>query len=154
MIFSKTRNAELSIIQHIEECINSSWSGVTVVKSFVNAYDKKVPVIAVELLNEDNLRAEIGNSDLRQRFNFIVSIFASSDGQRLDLADFILNSIKGGCKYYEYSKESGNNNQLVKTESGRMTLIRVNTNRHDYYDDNMSEQDKYRHSISFNMEKY
>lgn len=154
MIFSKTRNAELSIIQHIEERINASWTGVSVVKSFVNAYEKKVPVISVELLSEDNFRSEIGNSDFRQRFNFIISIFANSDGQRLDLADFILNSIKDGCKYYEYSKESGNNNQLVKTENGRMTLVRVNTNRHDYYDDTMSEQDKYRHSISFNMEKY
>jgi hypothetical protein len=152
--FSKTRNTELSVVKHIEEQIAQNWSGITVVKSFVKAYDYNVPVICVRMLNTDTFRKEIGADSIRQRTSFIIDIFAKSDGQRIDLADFVVNALKGGCKYYNFSHASGNSESLSTVESGRITLLTFDTDERVDFGDSSDEHDKFRHSISFTMEKY
>jgi hypothetical protein len=151
--FTKTRNVELSVIKHLETEINSSWSGVTVVKSFLTAYDYRLPVICVRMTSVDTSRLEIGTDSLRQQYGFIIDIFAKSDGQRIDLADFVVNALKGGCKYYTFSHASGNNESLDTTEDGRITLVRFDADGRVEFGDNAGEHDKFRHNISITMEK-
>jgi len=152
--FSKTRNTENSVIDGIEAGINASWTGITTVKSFVKAYDYAVPVVCVRMLSTESFRTEIGANTLRHQSTFVVDIFAKSDGQRIDLADFIVNLVKDGFVYYEYSKASGNPEELDKTANGRIILLNfVGDSRIDSYD-GAEEHDKFRHSISFTVEKF
>jgi len=152
--FSKTRNIELSIIDAIEAGINASWTGITTVKSFVKAYEYSVPVVSVRMLSTESFRYEIGGNSLRNQSAFIVDIFAKSDGQRMDLADFVMNLTKDGFVYYEYSKASGNIETLDKTANGRITLLQfIQNEKVDSYD-GAEEHDKFRHAISFTVEKF
>ena len=152
--FRKTRNVELSVIKHIETQVNTNWTGITVVKSFLQAYSSSLPVIAVRMINTDSFRKEIGDNELRQKYSFIVDIFAKSDGQRLDLADFMVNILKDGVVYYAFSHASGNSETLNETADGRITLLTFDTDGKVDSGDNTLEHERYRHSITFTVEKY
>ena len=99
--FSETRNCELSTLEYIEAQINASWTGVTIVKTFKNAYDTNipVPVVCIRLADTNNARLEIGADTLDDRQVLIFDIFSRSDAQRLDLADFITDKLKNGWVY-------------------------------------------------------
>jgi hypothetical protein len=152
--FSKTRNVELSVISAIETAINNSWSGITVVKAFLQAYDVKVPVICVRILSTDSFRSEIGDNTIRQKYSFIVDIFAKSDGQRIDLADFIVNVVKEGFVYKQYSRASGNPEELNETTDGRITFLTFDSDSRIDASDSADEHEKYRQAITFTVEKY
>lgn len=152
--FSVKRNVELSVVQHIQDQTASAWDNITVVKAFLKAYSTTLPVISVRMLDTQSFRREVGSNSLRQRFTFIVDIFASSDGMRLDLADFIVDIIKDGCKYYSYSHNSASREILDKDEMGRITLISFDSDSRVEINSEASEHDKFRHSITFTMEKY
>jgi len=153
MYFTRTRNVELSVIQGIEDAVNNSWTGIPVLKAFLKAYSTQLPCICVRMLSVDSFRKEIGANTLRQQYLFSVDIFAKSDGQRLDLADFITNTVKEGFIYYEYSHSSGNAEQLTRETDGRIIFLSfINNERVDFSDD-VEEHDRFRHSISFSVEK-
>jgi hypothetical protein len=149
--FSKTRNIELSVISAIETAINASWSGVTVVKAFLQAYSVSVPVICVRMLSVASSRLEIGGNTLAQQYSFIIDIFAHSDGQRIDLADFIVNTIKEGFVYNQYSRASGNPETLNKVADGRIVFLHVDNDARVDGNDSDDEHERYRHSITFTV---
>jgi len=152
--FSVTRNTELSVVKHLETQINANWSGITVVKSFLMSYEKALPVICVRMLNTDTFRKEIGTNAIRQKYSFIVDIFAKSDGQRIDLADFVVNALKDGCVYYQFSHSSGSNETLNEVADGRVTLLRFDSDSRIDSGDSTVSHERYRHSIGFTVEKY
>jgi|WetSurSiteA1Bulk_404760.scaffolds.fasta_scaffold72443_2 hypothetical protein len=153
MAFSRTRNIELSVIQHIEDAITTSWTNIPVVKAFLQAYDYPVPVICVRMDSTDTFRLEIGDNALRQQHSFICDIFAKSDGQRLDLADFIVNTVKDGFIYNEYTKNSGDNQTLIATPNGRIVFLKFMDNSRIDFGEDAVEHDKFRHIIRFKVEK-
>jgi len=153
MNFSKTRNVELSIIDAIETAVNASWTGVTTVKAFAQAYAVKVPVLCVRMLSIDSKRREIGGNTLYQEFSFIIDIFAKSDGQRIDLEDFIVNTIKNGFTYYQYSRDSGQTETLSKTANGRIQWLRIDSDNRIDSGSSEDEHERYRQSITFTVTK-
>lgn len=149
ILFSYRRNCELSLVDYIQEQVAQDWSNVTVVKAFLKAYEKPLPVICVRMIDVASERYEVGDNELNQSFTFSIDIFATSDGLRLDLADYILNLIKEGCPYYVYSKNSGNKEILDRDADGRLTFISIVTDAPiEAYEDG-SEHDRYRHRITF-----
>jgi len=151
--FSRTRNVELSVIEAIETAINASWSGVTVVKAFLQAYSSPIPVICVRMLSVASSRLEIGGNTLAQEYSFIIDIFARSDGQRIDLADFIVNTIKEGFVFNQYSRASGNPETLNKVVDGRITFLVIDSDSRIDGNDSDDEHDRYRQSITFTVAK-
>lgn len=151
--FSRTRAVELSVVDAIQAAIAGSWSGVTVVKAFTQAYSSQVPVICVRMLSVASTRLEIGGNTLRNEYSFIVDIFARSDGQRIDLADFIMNTVKEGFVYYDYVRNSGNPEELDTTADGRITLLTFDTNERIDAGDSDDEHERYRQSIAFTVAK-
>jgi hypothetical protein len=149
--FRKSRCIELSILDSLESSIESNWSGVSVVKAFAQAYKESLPVVSIRLGNENDERQEIGTNTLRRTFTMIIDIFCTSDGQRLDLADFITETIKNGFVYYEFSHASGNLEELEKTENGRITLEFILNNSRVEFGDSPSLHDKFRHNITFTV---
>jgi len=152
--FSKTRNIELSIIKYIEDQIAANWTGVSVVKAFKQAYDVVVPVVCVRLLDINTVNKEVGSTSLKKIYGIIIDIFAKSDGQRIDIADFLMEAIKDGCTYYKHSHVPGDNSRLEREADGRIGLSSINQNqRVDFFETDLEVHDRFRHLISFQVRK-
>ncbi len=152
-IFSRTRNIELSVVKYISDQISANWNGVTVVKSFPEAYDVKVPVICVRMLSADTSRWEIGSDLIKREYTFVVDIFGSSDGNRIDLQDFIITKVNSGCVYYDCAKHPTNREEIVYTENGRILLRRFLSDMRISFNFDDDQQDKFRQSITFVVSK-
>jgi hypothetical protein len=155
--FRKTRNIELSTIQFVEDQVNANWNNVSVVKSFTQAYTTDLPVISVRMTDIDGSRAEIGSDTLHQRYSIYIDVFASSDGQRLDLVDFLVENLKSGWPYYIYSNASGSED-LDRVQQGRVRVVSFDTNMRVNFSTvnnpaDISVQDKFRQLITLTVEK-
>ncbi len=149
--FRISRNIELSTVFYLETQIDASWSNVNVVKSFKQAYDVALPSVCIALSNTIFNRKEVGNTDLENDYGIVIDVFATSGGQRLDLADFIEDKIKGSWDYYTWSQSGG---VMSKTDSGTNIFLRTITqNMKVEIFDNPERQDRFRHLISFNVKK-
>jgi len=151
--FRKTRNCELSTLEYLKQRIENSWSGVTIVKSFTQAYDATVPVVCIRLDETMTNKLEIGSTTYNHTYSIIVDIFAKSDGQRLDLSDFILNQINGTWTYSDYS-HSSDNSSVVATPNGKMQMVAITENRKVEVFENPESQDRFRHIIGFLCKKF
>ena len=152
--FRQSRDIELSTGYYLETCFNADWTGITVVKSFVNAYDAALPVVCVELANTDNMWKEIGSTSLYNDYTINIDIFARSNGQRLDLADYLINKIKDGYTYYEHSQTSGAPETLTRTANGRIFVHRFLSDRKlDFGTEGVDKHDLFRHYISYVVKK-
>jgi len=150
--FSVTRNMELSTLYYLETQINANWTGITIVKSFLSAYDKTLPVVCIRLLNTNSIRLELGSNTLQNTYMFTVDIFATSDGQRIDLADFVLNKLKPGWDYFTHSKVSGATT-LDRVSAGRIRVDSFLDNSRIDFGDEAENPDRFRHTISFMTRK-
>lgn len=154
MYFTKTRNVELSTIYYLETQINASWSGINITKSFTQATKKALPVVCIRLLDVGSTRLEIGDTSLQQDYGIIVDIFANHDGQRIDLAHFIVDKIKDSWVYYEHSQTSGDPETLERSADGRVHLWTITEDRKVDFGETIDRHDKARHIISFIVRKY
>jgi len=145
--FSETRNIELSSIYYLETQIGISWTGITVVKTFLSAYDNTLPVVCIRLYDTSNKPLEVGSTTLLDTHRINIDIFATSDGQRIDLADFITDKLKDGWIYYTHSHPVGDNTTLTRTSAGRISVKDWNTNTRVDFGDEVSNPDKFRHFI-------
>jgi hypothetical protein len=146
--FRESRNVELSLIYYLETNINSDWTGVTVVKSFTNAYKAALPVVAVRLTDTINNRREVGSTTLLNDYILTIDIFASSDGLRIDLSDYILDKLKDGCIYYEHSQTSGAPQTLTRTAGSKRLIVKrfISNQKLDFGED-VDNYDKFRHFV-------
>ena len=153
--FSTSRNIELSTIEYIETQINASWSGVTTVKTFKNAYDSNlpVPIICVRLDSTNNNRRELGSDSLENRYNIIVDIFARSAAQRTDLTDFIVDQLKNGWPYKTYAHVVGDRGQIIGSAWGRLYVTSWNSNSPLDFGEQGDPKDRYRHIISVSVRR-
>jgi len=151
--FRRTRNIELSTIEYLQRMIGNSWSGVTVVKSFLQAYAEEVPVVCIRLDETFNGKLEIGSTTYSNTYAIVIDIFAKSDAQRLDLSDFIMDQIKGTWTYCNYAHNSGRTD-IVGTPDGKVNMATVTYNRKVEIFDAVASQDKFRHLITFLVRKF
>lgn len=151
--FRTNRNVELSVLDYLETELASHWSGVTLVKGFQQAYKSTLPVVCVRLLNTASNRKEIGNYELRKLHTIVIDIFATSDGQRLDLADFIVDTIAEGIPYYIFTNISGTNAELEKVADGKLVVNSFIDNSRVDFGDDVEPQDRFRHIISFTVRR-
>ena len=156
-IFSLPRNAELSLVEYITASIANDWTGVTVVKDFLQAYEVATPVICVRMLSKQNVRTEIGSQLLLPTFTFTIDIFANSDGQRLDLSDSIINYLIPGCEYFDCAKDPSDAKSIIYTPTSpvtRMTLLKFISDVKVLAPMDAQIEDKFRQCITFTMSKY
>jgi len=150
--FRESRNVELSTVQYLETAIPISWTGVTVIKSFYYAYDKDntPPIVCIRLMDQNTDFFEIGNTRLDNIYNMVIDIFATSDGQRMDLADFILDTIKDSWVYNTYAQDAGT---LIATPAGRLRTVSFIENGKVDIGETEESRDRHRHSIIFSIRK-
>ncbi len=145
MYFREARCIELSMVEYLTTQINANWSNINVVKAFTNAYKTTLPVVSIRLLRTDSSRREVGATTLLNDYVIIVDIFAKSDGQRIDLSDFILDKLKDGCIYYDFSQTSGNPETLTKVANGRIHIKRfIENNKIDFGTEGVDVYDQFR----------
>lgn len=143
--FRERRNVQLSVKDHLETQINASWSGVTVVKSYLEVATASLPIVCVESASVFSDRLEVGTDTRVYDYLIEINVFTSSDAVRMDMVDFILNSLSSGCIYYEYTKDDDYN--ISGTANGRLSLRSVNTDTPVSFEESPRSKEKHRHQL-------
>lgn len=149
--FRETRNVELSTIYFLVNQIDASWDNINVVKQYPNFNKVALPVVCIRLLSDTPTTIEIGSRSISSAYTFIIDIFATSDGMRLDLADFIRDTINTSWTYYLHSHASGNNNTLERVADGLVICQQILQNARVEFSDDVDTCDKFRQIITFNV---
>ena len=138
--YRPTRNIEASLVDFLSVNFSVDFSGVSVEKVFSRVYDTALPVVCVLINTTIHDKAEIGSDSTTRKVTAFLHLFCTSDGQREDFADYIVNKIKGGFIYYDYVINNGSIQS--KTANGRIRVLSVETSKIDF-DTNPSELDVY-----------
>jgi len=145
-----SRNCESSIIDFITTQLTSDgWSGIRITKAFAEVYEGKLPCICI--LSPDRLivRREIGSNSLTNEISIEIRIFATNDGLRLDLSDYLVEKILPGLIYYEYIITNGI--VSAKVSKGRISIVGIPESRKEFINaEGLVDQDKFRHIITLN----
>lgn len=150
--FGKSRNVELSSIKYISDSIAASWTGVSVVKGFPDiTKPEQLPVIAVTLESEFNDLFQIGSRETDDVYVISIEIFAKSNAQRLDLAQFIKDKVLQDWIYYTHANQSGSAETIERVNSGKVTFSQFTQNTKIEFGDDTEFFDRYRHLIQVNV---
>ena len=149
MAYRLSRNCEASLIDYLTaQLVIDGWSGIRIEKSFAEVYKGALPCICVNVSSRPDSRRGIGTDSLYKNIEIEIRIFATGDGQRLDLADWAVEHLMSGIVYYEYTITSGVVSQ--KIENGRLNFLSILQNRKELrITDNVVLEDRYRHLLSF-----
>ena len=130
MAYRISRNLEASFIDFLETTLAESpysWTGINVIKGFNHAYELPTPTIAVRAENTVYDKVEIGSNSFTRVVQVFIDIFASDDGMRLDLKDSIIEMLKDGLVYSEYTiTKSGRTATASSTPNGRIRIQKIN----------------------------
>lgn len=157
-IYRVSRNIEASIIEYIQsELASASWTGITVEKTFQRVYDipvdafNKSGVVCVRMEDTTHLPAQIGDTSTRIFPFVLVDIFASSDGQRLDLKDFLISIFKKGMVFNEYTVNE--NSVSNRTPNGRIRITNIEDTPVSFgiNKSSLEVHDRYRHLITLTV---
>lgn len=153
--FRESRNIELSLLYYLETNLGADWSGVTVEKSFKKVYAKDVslPIVCCSLIDTASTRQEVGSTTLDNRYLLRIDIFATSDAQRLDLADYIKDKIKDGWVHYDHSHTVGDKTSLELSPNGRDYVTNFITDAKIEFGDSSDVKDNHRHNITVRVRK-
>ena len=145
-----SRNIEASLIDTITTWIASDWStfNIRVEKAFAEVYKGTLPCIVVNVLEINPVKLEIGSKTNLKYFTVNIRVFCTSDGQRLDLSDYLLDKFEDDIDYYAYTITDGGVSSKVLT--GRIVVTRWFDNRKELTNtENLEKEDRYRHILSF-----
>ena len=155
MAYRISRNLEASFIDFLKNTLTESpysWSGLNVIKGFAHAYELATPTIAVRAENTVYDKVEIGSNSFTRTVQVFIDIFASDDGQRLDLKDSIIECLKSGLVYNEYTiTKSGRTATSSATPNGRIRIQSVDDTAINFNIDDKSKldvHDRYRHLLT------
>jgi len=149
MAYRISRNIEASLIDRITaDLVTDGWSGIRVEKSFAEAYKQTTPCIVVNALEINPITLEVGGKNKIKYFTVNIRIFATNDGQRLDLSDWLFEKLLDDTNYYAYTITNGAVSAKVLT--GRIVITNWFENRKELTNTEMLEkEDRYRHILSF-----
>jgi len=148
-----TRNIEASVKTWLEEELEDYGWKCRVELEFSEAYRTALPLPCIVINADDNpdKRIEIGSNQLSNYFNIEFRIFATGNGQRLDLRDWLRDKVMEGIPYYEFVIDNDNNTiQSNSPLAGRISIIEIIQNRRELRNtDNTDQRDRSRHLLSF-----
>jgi hypothetical protein len=157
--YRPTRNVEASVIDYLQSifAMSGGWSNVVIEKTFAKIYgtqvdsNKQQAAICVRVLSSKLPKSEIGSNAIQRYPLVMIDIFATSDGQREDMKDYIIQYMKYGCPYYQY-QVSGN---LItsKVQTGYLRAVTIDDTPVNFNTDksSLAVLDRYRHALSISM---
>jgi len=147
--YRESRNCEASLVDKITELLSTDgWTGIRVEKVFAQVYQGGLPCILIQQDPEDLTKLEIGSKTNIHYFYVNIRIFATSDGQRLDLKDWLSDKLEDDVDYYNYTITNG----VVsgKVLAGRIAILNFLRNEKELTNtETLALEDKFRHIISF-----
>ena len=155
--YRTSRNIERSIIDFLETQLQSEWSNISVFKTFKQVdnfqLDIKTNKACVVVRNSitEHERVELGGYSTRREATILIDIFAPHDGLRLDIKDFIIEKVKGGIPYYNYTIVNGAVDS--KVADGRLTILNIGDEPIDFNTpkEELDIKDRYRHLITLTV---
>ena len=150
-LYRISRNIEASFVDYLKENLQIDWNINRVEKTFSRIYSIELPSICIRVGDTIHTKVQIGDDSTIRDVHVLIDIFATSDGQRLDMKDYIIKKIKNGLDYYDYEIE--NNQVKHKVKNGRIrvltigeTLVNFGTDKQD-----LDQHDRYRHLIDLTI---
>jgi hypothetical protein len=149
MAYRISRNIEASLIDRITtDLTTDGWSGIFVEKTSAEIYGGHFPAILVNVQEIIPEKLEIGSKTNLKYFTVYIRIFASNDGQRLDLSDWLFGKLEDDTNYYSYTITGGVVSAKVLT--GRIVITKWFENRKELVNiEILEDKDRYRHLFSF-----
>ena len=150
-IYRQSRDIEASLIDYLTTELSASWSNILVEKTFARIYDISLPSVCIRVGDTTHAKAEIGGDSTIRTVQVFIDIFANSDGQRLDIKDFIVEKIKGGMIYYDYVISGGS--VQSKTANGRIRVTSIEDSGVNFETDRekLDPHDRYRTLITLSV---
>ena len=145
--YSTTRNCELSTLKFIEDNLATDWSGVSICKSWSQLDKVANPVVCVSLTDTNYNREELGSTTYRNDYVFTIDIFATSDGMRIDLSDWLMNTINSGWTYYTIAQSAPKSRTLTYIAAGKCRIDSILDNSKVELGQVGDIKDKYHQSI-------
>ena len=109
-----------------------------------------LPCISLYVESETLERFEIGSNKRDDRQLIIIDIYATNEGERLDLAKWLIDTINDGWRYYTYSYNSSNPESPTKVAGG-WTSVDFLENTRVTLGQNIDIWDAHRQRISINV---
>lgn len=146
-----SRNIEASIIDYLATELNGHFTNINVEKTFARVEELDLPTVCVRVGITAHDPAEVGSNATVRTPEVLIDIFATSDGQRLDLKDFIIEKLKGGCPYYDYTIINGAVD--TKTANGRIRILNIDDIpvNADADKNQLDVHDRYRHLLTLTI---
>ena len=109
-----------------------------------------LPCISLYVESETLERFEIGSNNRDDRQLIIIDIYATNEGERLDLAKWLSTTINNGWRYYSYTPNIATPESPTKVAGG---LVNVDflTNTRVNLGQNTDEIDAHRHRVTINV---
>lgn len=109
-----------------------------------------IPCISLYVESETLERFEIGSNNRDERELIIIDIYATNEGERLDLAKWVTDTINNGWQYYTYTVNVATPESPNKVAGGWVNVDFLSNTRINL-GNNVSQLDVYRHRISINV---
>jgi hypothetical protein len=158
-IYRNTRNFEASVIDFLNGIFEQSggYSNITVEKTFKRIYGLQMDIntgaaaVCVRALGSDLPKVELGSNAIQRTVTIMIDIFATSDGQREDLKDYIIYYIKRGVPYFQYQTSGAT--ITSKVQCGYLRVMRIDDTPVNFNVDKNQLQvaDRYRHALAIKM---
>jgi len=150
------RNLENSLKDFLDTEINNdsvtdiNGTNVPVIVGRKNDDNWTLPCISLYVESETLDRLEIGSNKRDARELIIIDIYATNEGERLDIAKWLIDTINDGFRYYTYTVNPSTPESPTKTQGGWVNVnflsnTRVNLSQ------NIDELDAHRHRVSINV---
>lgn len=158
-IYRISRNIEASIVDFLTEEFAESggYSNISVFKTFKKVYGLQMDVnkghaaVCVRASTSRLPKIEIGTNAILRTVLVMLDVFATSDGQREDLKDFLIDVCKEGIPYYQY--EVSGDTVASKVPSGYLRVSIDNDAPVNFNTDKtaLDVHDRYRHALTLKV---
>ncbi len=109
-----------------------------------------LPCISLYFESETLPRLEIGSNNRDARELIILDIYATNEGERMDIAKWLTDTINDGWRYYSYLPNISTPETPNKTIGGWVS-VNFLTNTRVILGQNIDELDAHRHRISISV---
>jgi hypothetical protein len=143
--YREKRSIEASLVDQITELVAEDWEGTRVEKDFAEAYKGTLPCIVIGVLEKQSIKKEVGSKTHIKYYIVNFRIFATNDGNRLDMSDWLFDQIEDDFNYYTYDDPK---EKKEGTLAGRIVVDNILDDRKELANtENLVQADKYRHLI-------
>ena len=150
-LYRISRNIEASFVDYLKENLQTDWNIDRVEKTFARIYSIQLPSVCIRVGDTIHSKAQIGDNSTIRNVHVLIDIFATDDGLRLDIKDYIIEIIKNGIDYYEYEIENGQIKNKIKNGRIRASVIDETPVNFGTDKNNLDIHDRYRHLLDLTI---